>query len=74
MGDTQLNSMQELAQNLTSPEYAEAVRLKINDKRTFDDPKYYGAEFEVVNDHGTSHLSVIAPNGDAIAITTSVNS
>lgn len=74
MGDPAFNSMQELVQNLTSREYAESIRHRIDDTKTFHDPKHYGAQFEITNDHGTSHISVLAPNGDAIALTSSINS
>ena len=26
-----------------------------------------------VKDHGTAHVSVLAPNGDAVAVTTTIN-
>lgn len=54
-------------------EYAEDVRHRIFDNQTFSDPKHYGGEFNVINDKGTSHISILAPNGDAISVTTSVN-
>lgn len=74
MGDPAFINMQDLVQNFTSREYAETIRHKIDDTRTYHDPKHYGAQFEIINDHGTSHISVLAPNGDAISLTTSVNS
>lgn len=59
--------------NLTSGEYGESIREKIDDTKTFQDPKHYGAEFDIVSDKGTSHTSIIAPNGDAVSVTTSIN-
>lgn len=58
---------------MLSPELAEEIRRKIDDNHTTNDPKYYGGEFEVINDKGTSHISVLAPNGDAISVTSSIN-
>lgn len=58
---------------MLSPELAEQIRRKISDKQTVNDVKYYGGQFEVVNDQGTSHFSVLAPNGDAISVTSSIN-
>lgn len=72
--DPAFYSVQELVQNLTSREYAETTRQKIDDTKTYQDPKHYGAQFEITNDHGTSHISVLAPNGDAVSLTTSINS
>jgi len=37
------------------------------------DPAHYGAVHYSVDDHGTAHVSIIAPNGDAAAITSTVN-
>lgn len=59
--------------NLTSLDYAEQVRENINDTTTYNNPLHYGAKYDVSDDKGTSHISVLAPNGDAIAVTTSVN-
>lgn len=63
----------QLYKNLTSTDYAEILRQKIDDKKTYADPLHYGAEYETSADRGTSHVSIIAPNGDAIAVTSSVN-
>lgn len=58
---------------MLSPEFAEKIRRKIDDSYTINDPKFYGGQFDVNNDKGTSHVSVLAPNGDAISVTTSIN-
>ena len=52
--------------------YAESLRLKINDAKTHP-VEYYDPDFPLPEDHGTSHLSVIGANGDAVAFTSSVN-
>uniref|UniRef100_A0A1A9X250 Gamma-glutamyltransferase n=1 Tax=Glossina brevipalpis TaxID=37001 RepID=A0A1A9X250_9MUSC len=57
-----------------SPEFAADIRRLIKDDMTCTDVIYYNANFAHVEDHGTANLSVIAPNGDAIAITSTVNS
>ncbi|XP_058443562.1 scoloptoxin SSD14-like [Malaya genurostris] len=62
-----------LIRNLTSKPYADDVRTKIDDNRTFTDYEYYGAEFAEQEDHGTAHVSVLASNGDAVAITGTIN-
>ncbi|XP_037920418.1 glutathione hydrolase 1 proenzyme-like isoform X3 [Hermetia illucens] len=73
LGDMRFNNLTEVLQNLTSPDYAEALRQKINDSRTYADFKHYGAKFYRKSDTGTSHLSVVAPNGDAVSATSSIN-
>lgn len=29
--------------------------------------------FSTIQDHGTAHINILAPNGDAIAVTSSIN-
>lgn len=62
-----------LVKNLTSLEYAREVRKKIDDTRTHNDLNYYSSHFMAPEDHGTAHISVLAPNGDAISVTGTVN-
>lgn len=49
------------------------IRLKINDSTTSNDTAYYGATEYQKSDSGTAHISVIASNGDAVSMTSSVN-
>lgn len=39
---------------------------------TSNNPKDYGSDY-VTEDHGTANIVVIAPNGDAIAATSTIN-
>lgn len=73
MGDPNFIQVEQLYKNLTSADYAEVLRQKIDDTRTYTDPSHYGAEYGTSVDRGTSHASIIAPNGDAISVTTSIN-
>lgn len=61
-------------EELMSPEFAEEIRKLIKDDRTFTDMAYYGANFTNVEDHGTANIVVLAPNGDAISVTSTINS
>ncbi|CAH0564516.1 unnamed protein product [Brassicogethes aeneus] len=72
-GDMNFVNVTELISNLTSPEYASMIRKQISDNSTSDDPKHYGAVFYNKEDHGTAHISVMAPNGDAVSVTSSLN-
>ena len=45
----------------------------INDSYTVNNASHYGADFFAPEDHGTTHLSVLAPNGDAVAVTSTIN-
>lgn len=67
-----VESVSKVIQNLTDLNFASEIRKKIDDYQTHADPKYYGANFAAKDDHGTAHINVIAPNGDAIAATGSI--
>lgn len=74
LGDPNFVDVSDLVKKLTSVEYAESIRMKINDERTSDDLSFYGSEIENVGvENGTSHLSLLAPNGDAVSVTSTVN-
>ena len=59
--------------NITSKAWAQDKHARIDDDRTFDSPEHYEANFWSPEDHGTAHVSVVAPSGDAVAVTTTVN-
>jgi gamma-glutamyltranspeptidase/glutathione hydrolase/leukotriene-C4 hydrolase len=63
----------QLIRNLTSLDYAISIRDLIDDQLTNNTYEYYGAEYYQPEDHGTAHMSIIGPDGDAIAITSTVN-
>ena len=58
---------------MTNAEFAESVRKEIWDNRTFTDYRFYGDFYHNASHEGTSHLSVIAENGDAVSATTTIN-
>ena len=60
-------------EKLSTEEAAYDTFLKINDSATSMDPKHYGGDFEINQEDGTSHTSVLAPNGDAVAVTSTIN-
>ena len=58
---------------MMSPASSIHAKSDINDSSTVNDPRYYGATFISPTDAGTSHTSVVAPNGDAVSVTSTVN-
>lgn len=73
LGDENSEDVLKALEELSSVEHAEAVRKSIFDNTTFNDYEHYGASASNVEDHGTGHISIIAPNGDAVAITSTIN-
>lgn len=58
----------------TNMKYADHIReLILKDNRTFKDVRHYGANYELTEDHGTAHISVLSKNGDAVAVTSTIN-
>lgn len=63
----------EILERMLSATFAAETRSKILDNQTKHDPEYYGAEFENEPGPGTTHVSVVGPDGDAVAITSTIN-
>lgn len=62
-----------LLTNLTSDDYAEMIKGRIKDDRTSQDPAEYGAVTTTTMDSGTAHVSVLAPDGSAVSVTSTIN-
>lgn len=73
LGDEDSVEIREIVRNLTSASYANEIRNLIRDNGTSEDFEYYGAKFSDQRDQGTAHISILAPNGDAISVTSSIN-
>lgn len=75
LGDRRFVRVEELQYNLTSQEFAMAVRNMINDSCTFEDPAHYGFVNKTLpEDSGTAHATFWSDIGDVIAITSTINS
>ena len=62
----------QVVSKMTNQTFAETLRQKIWDNETHSNASYYG-NFRFAKDYGTSHLSVLSPNGDAVALTSTIN-
>ncbi|CAF0969193.1 unnamed protein product [Rotaria magnacalcarata] len=72
IGDPYKINITELIRNLTSKDYADDIRSRIHDNTTFG-YQYYGGTWEDRIKTGTAHLSVVGLDGDAVALTSTVN-
>lgn len=74
LGDIKSADVVEIVRNLQNVSFADEIITFINDETTHNDTEYYGAEGEIRLDYGTTHVSILASNGDAIALTSTINS
>lgn len=58
---------------MLSNEYINKVINKIDVSSTKNTAEFYGAKYYQPDDHGTGHVSIIGSDGDAIAITSTIN-
>jgi len=74
LGDVHFIDTRELVSRLNSVDFGEQNRAKINDSHVLPDAQAYGANSAPKDDpYGTSNLVVLAPNGDAVSVTSSIN-
>ncbi|OAV94013.1 gamma-glutamyltransferase [Puccinia triticina 1-1 BBBD Race 1] len=74
LGDPKFMNSSELARLdlIQSKSYGLKTSLKINDTRTYD-YSHYKPKYDIVEDHGTTHLSVVDRFGSAVSLTSTVN-
>ncbi|KAL3245553.1 hypothetical protein MRX96_046878 [Rhipicephalus microplus] len=74
LGDPRFDDVNDVLRNVTSWDYANATRWKIDDDRTYHDPVHCGLKATPApEDRGTAHLSLWEDNGDALSITSTIN-
>ena len=68
-----LSSSDKIFKYMMEPSTADEMRSRISDNTTHDPSYYMSRKRYNPPSHGTSHLSVYAANGDAVAATHSIN-
>lgn len=73
LGDPDFVNITEVLSDMLSTKFAQVLKKDINDNKTYDS-SHYGGKWNQINDHGTSHLSIIDFERNAVSMTTTVNS
>ena len=63
------------AKDIVSDKWAKDTKEKIlSMNKTKENPEFYGADMSSpAEDHGTAHISILAENGDAVSVTSTIN-
>ena len=68
-------SVNETVQYIQSKKWLKWLLNQWNDTKTSINTHHYGADFQYIpDDDGTSHISILASNGDAVSATSTINS
>ena len=62
----------QVARAMLNQTLADHLRQKIWDNMTHDNVSYYAQSLSDT-DYGTTHVAVLAENGDAVSVTTTIN-
>ncbi|GFP89677.1 gamma-glutamyltranspeptidase 1 [Phtheirospermum japonicum] len=71
--DQEFSNITNVVNDMLSTDFAKKLKRTILDNTTFD-PSHYGGKWNQIHDHGTSHISVVDEQRNAVSMTTSVNS
>jgi gamma-glutamyltranspeptidase/glutathione hydrolase/leukotriene-C4 hydrolase len=72
LGDEEHENIESVLTNLNDENFVNRIRSKIVDNKTFPSDYYQSIYFNEEN-HGTTHLSVLASNGDAVSLSSTIN-
>jgi gamma-glutamyltranspeptidase/glutathione hydrolase len=74
LGDVNFHRKQKLIEKYTSTDWITEILNKdgYSDNQTFS-WKHYGPKFDIIENQGTSHFSIIDKDGNSIGMTTTVN-
>ncbi|XP_014244258.1 glutathione hydrolase 1 proenzyme-like [Cimex lectularius] len=72
LGDPYFVNITNTVKELQNPTIIENVRSQLNLNKTSVNASDYGAQY-FTEDHGTANIVAVAPNGDAVVVTSTIN-
>ncbi|KAI3451101.1 hypothetical protein Pfo_007766 [Paulownia fortunei] len=72
LGDPDFVNIKDVLKDMLSEEFAAELRKTIFDNTTFN-PSHYGGRWNQIHDHGTSHISIVDRQRNAVSMTTTIN-
>ncbi|RIA86081.1 gamma-glutamyltranspeptidase [Glomus cerebriforme] len=72
MGDPPFIDNSERIEQILTKDYASIIRNNISDSITFE-PLYYNPKYDMPEDHGTTHISTVDKDNQAVALTSTIN-
>ncbi|XP_051126687.1 glutathione hydrolase 1-like [Andrographis paniculata] len=72
LGDPDFVDIEDVLKDMLSKSFAKRMKMLINDKTTFNS-SHYGGRWNQLYDHGTSHLSIVDKDRNAVSMTSTIN-
>ncbi|XP_057971109.1 glutathione hydrolase 1-like [Malania oleifera] len=73
LSDPDFVNVSKVLSDMLSPKFAVELKKTIFDNMTFG-PSHYGGRWNQIGDHGTSHMSIVDHERNAVSMTSTVNS
>ncbi|KAL3527819.1 hypothetical protein ACH5RR_012475 [Cinchona calisaya] len=73
LGDPDFVDIKAVLSDMLSTKFAQELQKTIYDNMTFS-PPHYGGRWNQIHDHGTSHVSIVDNDRNAVSMTNTVNS
>ncbi|PWA34901.1 gamma-glutamyltranspeptidase 1 [Artemisia annua] len=73
LGDPDFVNIEKDLADMISPKFAQQLKKTICDNKTFGST-HYGGKWNQIEDHDTSHMSIVDKERNAVSLTTSINS
>ncbi|XP_060862916.1 scoloptoxin SSD14-like [Metopolophium dirhodum] len=73
LADHKFVNVSQIYDKVKSDSYIDKIRSRIFDNFTSSDPKYYGGDFDMPENHGTANMVVIDSMGNVVISTSTIN-